>query len=48
MVARQTLVRNGSRTQTEGRAYVGVYKGAAKDSIKAGAPIRTPARLYCS
>src|SRR5215217_6350946 len=38
MVARQTLVRNGSRTQSEGRAYVGVYKGAAKDRIKAGAP----------
>jgi hypothetical protein len=36
MVAPQTLARNGSRTQSEGRAYVGGYEGAAKDSIEAG------------
>jgi hypothetical protein len=36
MVARQTLARNGSRTQSEGRAYVGGHEGAAKDSIEAG------------
>jgi hypothetical protein len=35
MVAPQTLVRNGSRTQSEDRAGSGVKKSAAKGIIEA-------------
>jgi hypothetical protein len=36
MVTRQTLARNGSRTQSKGRAYVGGHEEASKDSTEAG------------